>query len=82
MIGFGDIEAFFALKDRFKKWHRPEPLVTNTAHRFIHLFEAHGVARAQIPRFFGHNLTIYQVEHESELLNLVLALSQNHLTDN
>jgi hypothetical protein len=73
MAGLGDIEAFFALKDRFNKWHRPEPLVTNTAQRFIYLFEAHGVARVQIPRFFGHNLTIYQVEHESELLKVLNA---------
>ena len=40
MAGLGDIEAFFALKDRFKKWHRPEPLVTNTAQRFIYLYKA------------------------------------------
>ncbi|MCG9697237.1 hypothetical protein [Shewanella sp. Isolate11] len=68
MVGFGDIEAFFALKERYEKWRKPEPVVTNTAQRFIRLFEGHGVARAQIPRFFGHNLTIHQVEDEAELL--------------
>ena len=68
MIGFGDIEALFSLRDRYKKWRTPQPFVTNTADRFIHLFEAHGVARAQIPRFFGHGLTIHQVEDNNELL--------------
>ncbi|MEZ9198545.1 hypothetical protein [Shewanella sp. 10N.286.54.B9] len=68
MVGLGDIEAFYSLKDRFNKWRNPEPVVTNTAQRFIRLFEAHGVARAQIPRFFGHNLTLHQVEDYTELL--------------
>ena len=71
MVGLGDIEAFFALKDRYKKWRKPKPVVTNTAQRFIRLFEGHGVARAQIPRFFGHNLTIHQVEDETELLKVL-----------
>jgi hypothetical protein len=68
MVGLGDIEAFFSLRARYKKWRNPEPVVNNTAQRFIRLFEAHGVARAQIPRFFGHNLTIHRVEDEIELL--------------
>ncbi|MCG9729158.1 hypothetical protein L1D44_04775 [Shewanella sp. Isolate13] len=68
MVGLGDVEAFFALRARYKKWRNPERIVTNTAQRFIRLFEAHGIARAQIPRFFGHNLTIHQVEDETELL--------------
>ncbi|QYJ88841.1 hypothetical protein [Shewanella halotolerans] len=71
MVGLGDIEAFFALKERYKKWRKPEPVVTNTVQRFIRLFEEHGVARAQIPRFFGHNLTIHQVEDEAELLKML-----------
>ncbi len=70
MVGLGDIEAFFSLKERFKKWRNPEPVVTNSAQRFVKLFEAHGVARAQIPRFFGHSLTIHQVEDEMELLKI------------
>ncbi|GGA95056.1 hypothetical protein [Agarivorans gilvus] len=68
MIGFGDIEALFSLRDRYNKWRNSEPRLTNTADRFIHLFQAHGVARAQIPRFFGHGLTIHQVEDNNELL--------------
>ncbi len=71
MVGLGDIEAFFSLKDRFIKWRNPKPIVTNTAQRFIRLFEAHGISRAQIPRFFGHNLTIHQVEDETELSKIL-----------
>lgn len=71
MVGLGDIEAFFSLKDRFIKWRNPQPIVTSTAQRFIRLFEAHGISRAQIPRFFGHNLTIHQVEDETELSKIL-----------
>ena len=71
MVGLGDIEAFFSLKDRFIKWRNTKPVVTNTAQRFIRLFEAHGISRAQIPRFFGHNLTINQVEDEIELSKIL-----------
>ncbi|RTR38439.1 hypothetical protein EKG38_13030 [Shewanella canadensis] len=67
------INSGFSLWDRYKSWRNPQPIVTNTAQRFIRLFEAHGVARAQIPRFFGHNLTIHQVEQESELLKALNA---------
>ncbi len=52
MVGLGDIEAFFSLRDRYHKWRNPVSGFTNTAQRFIRLFEAHGVSRAQIPRFF------------------------------
>jgi hypothetical protein len=66
MFGFlGHINSGFALWDRYKKWRNSEPTLTNTGQRFIRLFEAHGLARAQIPRFFGHNLTIHQVEDET-----------------
>lgn len=71
MVGLGDIEAFFSLRDRYHKWRNPVSGFTNTAQRFIRLFEAHGVTRAQIPRFFGHNLKIHQVEDDSELLKVL-----------
>jgi hypothetical protein len=67
----GGIINVFSLWDRLKKWRFPDPVVTNTAQRFIRLFESHGVARAQIPRFFGHGLTIHQVEDETELLKVL-----------
>jgi hypothetical protein len=65
------IVNIFSLWDRFKNRLIPSPVVTNTAQRFIRLFEAHGISRAQIPRFFGHNLTIYQVEDETELSKIL-----------
>ncbi|MBT1444870.1 hypothetical protein KJI95_10080 [Shewanella sp. JM162201] len=68
MISFGDIEALFQLRDRYKRWRNPEPVVLNTAQRLINLFAVHGVARGQIPRFFGHGLTLHQVESETELM--------------
>lgn len=36
--------------------------------RFIRLFEVHGVHRNQIPRFFGHGLTLEDVNDDSKLL--------------
>ncbi|BCV39102.1 hypothetical protein [Shewanella algae] len=78
MIGFGDVDALFNLIERYKKWRSPTRKQSNTAERFIKLFEAHGVAKAQIPRFFGHELSLYQVENEQELLK---ALSHSILRD-
>ncbi|MXR69948.1 hypothetical protein GNT65_14895 [Shewanella sp. JBTF-M18] len=71
MAFFSEINAFLSLKDRF--WKTPSPVheISNTAKRFIRLFEAHGVARAQIPHFFGHELSLYQVENEQELLKVL-----------
>lgn len=41
--------------------------------RFTQLFEAHGIKRSQIPRFFGHDLTLAKLKSNEELLQ--------HLTD-
>lgn len=38
------------------------------ASRFIKLFESHNVHRNQIPRFFGHGLTVKDVQDEISLL--------------
>ncbi|WP_415884352.1 hypothetical protein [Neptuniibacter sp. QD34_54] len=40
----------------------------SVAARFIQLFEAHGVHRNQIPEFFGHDLTIADVQSEEALV--------------
>lgn len=40
----------------------------SVANRFLKLFEAHGVYRNQIPEFFGHGLTIADVQTEDSLL--------------
>ncbi|MEL4394700.1 hypothetical protein [Shewanella algae] len=78
MAFFSEINAFLSLKDRFCKTAPAVPEISNTAKRFIRLFEAHGVAKAQIPRFFDHELSLYQVENEQELLK---ALSHPILRD-
>jgi hypothetical protein len=65
------VEAFFSLLDRFKRFcgARSQPLVPETlAGRFFRLFEAHGVHRNQLPRFFGHDLQLKDVQHEAALL--------------
>ena len=36
--------------------------------RFVRLFESHGVHRNQIPRFFGHGLTLKDVQDDDSLL--------------
>lgn len=68
MISFSisDIESAINLWNRFtgRAWKQPEAV----AGRFIRLFEAHGVHRNQIPRFFGHGITIADVKDEETLL--------------
>lgn len=36
--------------------------------RFVCVFEAHGVHRNQIPRFFGHGLTLADLQDDAALL--------------
>lgn len=70
MVGLGDVEAFFALKERFKKWRNRN--VTegeeSTAARFIALFNSHGVKPSQIPQFFGEGLTAHICNDEQKLM--------------
>lgn len=63
------IEAAFSLFDRFKKARaaRQVPQEESIAARFVRIFESHGVSRNQIPRFFGHELTIEDVQTEQSL---------------
>jgi hypothetical protein len=55
---------------RFFSWFRnTRTLPTDTVcHRFIRLFESHNVHRNQIPRFFGHGLTLRDVQDEAFLI--------------
>jgi len=55
---------------RFFSWFRnTRTLPTDTVcHRFIRLFESHNVHRNQIPRFFGHGLTLKDVQDETFLI--------------
>ncbi|WP_152604414.1 hypothetical protein [Methylophilus sp. Q8] len=55
---------------RFLSWvrkTRTTPADT-VGHRFIKLFESHNVHRNQIPRFFGHGLTLKDVQDEAFLI--------------
>lgn len=55
---------------RFIDWVRKtrKPPIDTVSSRFIQLFESHDVHRNQIPRFFGHGLTVKDVQDEAALL--------------
>ena len=64
------IEAAMSLWDRFTRWRRTrrESADESVADRFYRLFETHGVHRNQIPRFFGHGLTLEDVQSDTSLV--------------
>ena len=67
-----EIAAGFSLWDRFKKHFAPEKQtaeVDSVASRFIRLFVKHGIHPNQIPRFFGHDLTLADVANHEKLLS-------------
>lgn len=66
----GQINAAFSLWDRYKKWReeRRTQKSGSVSTRFIQLFEAHGIHRNQIPRFFGHNLQLQDVQDDAALI--------------
>jgi hypothetical protein len=71
LMFFGEIDSFFSLFDRFKKFFNDNEKILveeSVATRFVRLFESHGVHRNQIPRFFGHGLTIAGVKDDDALL--------------
>lgn len=55
---------------RFIDWIRKtrKPPSESVSSRFIQLFESHDVHRNQIPRFFGHGLTVKDLQDETALL--------------
>jgi hypothetical protein len=55
---------------RFIDWIRKtrKPPSESVSSRFIQLFESHDVHRNQIPRFFGHGLTVKDLQDEMALL--------------
>jgi hypothetical protein len=68
---FGEINSAINLVDRFKKYYRffKNPTESESvANRFIRLFETHGVHRNQIPRFFGHGITLKDLQDDLSLL--------------
>ncbi len=44
-------------------------LKSSLVQRFVTIFESHGVHRNQIPRFFGHGITIADVQSDEALLD-------------
>lgn len=55
---------------RLFKWLKQErhSVPESVSARFIRLFESHDVHRNQIPRFFGHGLTLKDVQSDADLL--------------
>jgi hypothetical protein len=64
------------LKGLYRKWKNPPE--ESIAARFVRLFEAHGVHRNQIPRFFGHGITLSDLKDDDTLL---LKLDETVLDD-
>jgi hypothetical protein len=63
------IDAALSLVDRYNRWKskRTEPSVEPLPARFVRLFEAHGVHRNQIPRAFGHGVTLSDMRDNAAL---------------
>lgn len=61
------VVAGWDLFDRIRSLFRrpPDTVVT----RFVRVLESHGVQRNQIPRFFGHGLTLQDVQDDASLLS-------------
>jgi hypothetical protein len=62
------IDAFFSLLERFKRYSSAKTEPDTVASRFVRLFEKHGVHRNQIPRFFDHDLKLADVADDEKLL--------------
>jgi hypothetical protein len=81
LVAIGQIlglaRAVESIQRLWSKW-RQKPVAETLAGRFLRLFEAHGVHRNQIPRFFGHGLQFKDVQDEVALLP---CLTDEHLAD-
>ncbi len=62
------VDAFFSLLERFKKYAAAKQKTDTLPSRFVSLFKNHGVHRNQIPRFFDHGLTLADVASDDKLL--------------
>jgi hypothetical protein len=79
----GIIVGTITIGSSFMIWmKRPKqkasPKELSIADRFLLLFESHGIHRNQIPRFFGHNLTLADLQNVDSLLP---KLSEKILSD-
>lgn len=73
MIGLSDIKTGIDILEKLVGWGRSlsgkrKQASESVAGRFFRLFEAHGIHPNQIPRFFGHGLTLKDVQSEADLL--------------
>jgi hypothetical protein len=80
---FSEINAIASLIEKvfkiFKKSKNKNILNNDTISlRFINLFESHGIHRNQIPRAFGHGITISSVQSDKDLL---IELTEQALVD-
>lgn len=67
---FGEVNSFITIFERILgiwKKRQTKP-VASVARRFVELFEAHGVHRNQIPRFFGHDILLSDLADDESLL--------------
>ncbi|WP_027156669.1 hypothetical protein [Methylobacter luteus] len=65
------IDAALSILERLKNLFMPDRQsheIDSIASRFVRLFEKHGIHRNQIPRFFGHGLTLADVASNEKLL--------------
>ncbi len=77
MVSLGEIASGLTIFDWGRKlftWFttflsKKDQQEQSVADRFILLFEKHGVHRSQIPRFFGHGLTIEDTSSSEKLLS-------------
>lgn len=70
---FSEFDAFTSLVEKASKIYKTAKNKTDQSNdtissRFMNLFEAHGVHRNQIPRVFGHGITISSVQSDTSLL--------------
>lgn len=66
---FSELREILSLFDRFMDWARSRSAEKRSiAARFIKVFDAHGIHRNQIPRFFGHGLEVVDVSDNNRLL--------------
>lgn len=67
---FGEANAVLSILSKVwtwgRKWIKDAPEET-VAGRFIRVFESHGVHRNQVPRFFGHGLSLADVQSDDAL---------------
>jgi len=69
LLGLATIVAAIYKLYKKDKTLSPDIDAPTIVSRFIEVFENHGVHRNQIPRFFGHGLTLADVQDDNKLLS-------------